>query len=183
MDGDGLTFSFGIERLDERLRRLVTAVSDFSDVTPAIATVLENSVRRNFREGGRPVRWRASGRADGDAAYGNDSGQTLVDTARLMNSIIGAGDRDSARVGTNVAYAAAHHFGIDKQISQQVRAHVRRITQAFGRQIPMTEVRVKSHSRSLHMKLPARPFMLVQDEDWDTIGEIVTEKLQNTLGG
>lgn len=166
---------------DKTVRVLLVGVEDFSAVSPAIAQLLENSVRRNFREGGRPEKWPASKRADGDAGYGNETGQTLIDTARLMNSIIGEGDDTSVRVGTNADYAAAHNFGVDKEITQQVREHVRRITQAFGKPIDLTAVMVKPHSRKIHMKLPAREFMLIQDEDWEDIADVVTLNINKLL--
>lgn len=183
MSGDGLTLTLDSSKFDETMHRLLTGVEDFSDVSPVIAELLENSVRQNFRAGGRPEKWPRSKRADRDAGYGEGSGQTLLDTAVLMNSIVGVGDKVSVQVGTNVPYAAAHNFGVDKEITQQVREHVRRITQAFGKPIDLTEVRVKSHSRKMHMNLPAREFMLVQDTDWEDIEDIVTIKLQKLIGG
>lgn len=183
MSGDGLTLTIDKAGFDATMLRLLAGVRDMSPVTGTIAQLLENSVRRNFRDGGRPDRWPASKRADNQAGYGKESGQTLVDTARLMNSIVGVGDKDSVRVGTNVAYAAAHNFGVDKQITQQVRQHVRRITQAFGKPIELTEVPVKNHSRKRHLQLPQRQFMLVQDEDWDDIHDVITTRLNNLLKG
>jgi phage gpG-like protein len=168
---------------DQTITRLLAGVADFSPVSGAIAQLLENSVRRNFREGGRPEKWPTSKRADRDAGYGSPSGQTLIDTARLMNSIVGVGDSDSVKVGTNVAYAAAHNFGVDKEITQQVREHVRRISQAFGRPIDMTAVQVKSHSRKVHLHLPAREFMLIQEEDWQDINDLITKRMQQLFKG
>jgi phage gpG-like protein len=183
MENSGLTLTLNQAGFDATVARLLSGVKDFSQVTPEIAQILENSVRRNFREGGRPGRWPASKRADGDAGYGNASGQTLVDTSRLMNSIIGTGDAHAVKVGTNVEYAAAHNFGVDKEITQQVREHTRRITQAFGREIPLTEVKVAAHTREVHMKLPAREFMLIQDEDWGDVQDVITIKLSKLLQG
>ena len=177
MSGDGLTFTLDQSKFDDTLRRLLAGVEDFGDASEAIAQLLENSVRQNFRDGGRPEKWPRSKRADRDAGYGEKSGQTLVDTARLMNSITSEGDKTSVRVGTNVEYAAA------QQISQQVREHVRRITQAFGKPIDMTAVQVKAHSRKVHMELPQREFMLIQEEDWDDIHDMITSKLNKLIGG
>lgn len=177
MNDSGLTMTIDRANFDQATRILLQGVDNFLPVAGDIAQLVENSVRRNFREGGRPDRWPASKRADDQAAYGNASGQTLVDTARLMNSIIGMGNSDQVRVGTNVDYAAAHNFGVDQEITQQVREHVRRITRAFGREIPLKEVTVKPHQRKFHMKLPARPFMLIQVEDWDDIADVVTINL------
>jgi phage gpG-like protein len=177
MTDSGLTMTIDQAGFDQATRVLLHGVEDFGPVAGDIAQLLENSVRRNFQEGGRPDKWPASKRADDQAAYGSESGQTLIDTARLMNSIVGMGDPDRVRVGTNVEYAAAHNFGVDQEITQQVREHVRRITRAFGREIPLTEVTVKPHQRKVHMQLPARPFMLIQDEDWDDIADVVTINL------
>jgi len=182
--GDGITLTLDKSEFDRTLQRLLQGVEDFGPVAPLISEMLTNSVRRNFKKGGRPVRWPASKRADGDAAYGKKSGQTLVDTSRLLNSIIGGQSGESTiRVGTNVKYAAAHNFGVDKQISQAVSEHTRRITQAFGKEIPMQEIRVKSHKRSIHMKLPKREFMLIQNEDWDDIEDLLTDNIQQLIQG
>lgn len=178
-----LTLTLDKAGFEQTISRLLAGVEDLSPVTGAIAQLLENSVRRNFREGGRPTKWPASKRADRDAGYGHKSGQTLVDTARLLNSIVGIGDGDSAKVGTNVVYAPAHNFGIDEEITQTVREHVRRITQAFGKSIEMIAVQVKAHSRKMHMHLPAREFMLVQGEDWEDIHDVITTRLQKLIQG
>lgn len=181
MDNSGLTMTLDRANFDATIQWLLGGVSDFSAVSPAIAELLENSVRRNFREGGRPDKWTASKRADGDAGYGNESGQTLVDTARLMNSITSKGSKTLVRVGTNVEYAAAHNFGIDVELDVLVREHVRRITQAFGKPIELTEVTVKPHRRTMHMNLAARPFMLIQDEDWEDIADVITIRIDKLL--
>ncbi len=178
MSDSGLTYRLDRTRFDRTVRLLLQEVDDLQPIGADIALLLETSVRWNFKAGGRPQQWPASRRADGQAAYGETSGQTLVDTGRLMNSITSESSGDEIRVGTNVAYAAAHHFGVDKQITQRVRAHVRRITQAFGKPIKLTEVQVAAHERQRHLKLPARPFLLIQDEDWLDIGELVTANIK-----
>ena len=182
MSGDGLTFTLDQSKFDDTLRRLLAGVEDFGEASKSIANLLHGSVQQNFLAGGRPEKWPRSKRADRDAGYGEESGQTLIDTTRLMNSITSEGDKTSVRVGTNVEYAAAHNFGIDEQITQQVREHVRRITQAFGKPIDMTAVKVKSHSRKVHMKLPQREFMMIQDEDWDDVHDMITTHLNKLIG-
>ncbi len=180
---EGITLALDRSRFDHTLRQLLRGVDDFGPVADVIAELLTNSVRQNFDEGGRPEPWPVSKRADGDAAYGRKSGQTLVDTSRLLNSITGVGNRHGARVGTNVEYAAAHNFGVDKVITQQVAEHTRRITRAFGKEIPLREVRVKSHKRTMHMKLPQREFMMVQEEDWEDIEDVISIRLEQLLKG
>jgi phage gpG-like protein len=164
--------------LEKEISQLLASLKGgFGHNADTIATLLENSVRRNFREGGRPEKWQQSNRAK------KESGQTLVDTGRLANSFTSEGTPREIRVGTNVKYGPAHHFGVDKEITQQVRDHVRRISKAFGKDIPVTEVRVKPHSRTFHLQIEPRPFMLIQDEDWLDIGDILAADIDSHLGG
>lgn len=63
------------------------------------------SVPENFDRGGRPAPWAKSGRVS------RNGGQTLVDSARLKNSINYDTNRTRLRVGTTVKYAALLHYG------------------------------------------------------------------------
>jgi phage gpG-like protein len=88
------------------------------------------------------------------------SGQVLrVRTNTLRSSINLKVEEDSAgataTVGTNVGYAAAQEYGFNGTVS--VRAHLRRITRAFGRPITPRAVNVAAHS--MRMKLPERCFL------------------------
>jgi phage gpG-like protein len=56
--------------------------------------------------------------------------------------------------GTNVRYAGVHEFGFRGTVS--VRAHLRQVTQVFGRPISATQ-HVRAHSR--RMNLPERSFL------------------------
>jgi phage gpG-like protein len=61
-----------------------------------------------------------------------------------------------ATVGTNLSYAAVHEYGFDGSVS--VRAHMRHMTQAFGRPLATpVEAQVGGYSRHMHM--PARSFL------------------------
>ena len=166
-----LTLSHIEANIDARIKGLIAGVEDFGETSDAIAMVMENSIRKNFTEGGRPEKWEVSKRAE------KDSGQTLRDSDVLMNSITGVGSAQEAKAGTNVAYGPAHNFGVDEQITQQVRQHVRRISQAFGKDITPREVTVKAHSRSMHLVIPQREFMMLQEMDWLTIEELVTARI------
>ena len=71
----------------------------------------------------------------------------------LGQSIVGA-------VGTNLVYARAHEFGVDQFKEVTVKAYLRTITSAFGKQLltPVT-FEVGSFSRNQHTKLPERSFL------------------------
>jgi phage gpG-like protein len=88
------------------------------------------------------------------------SGQVLGVRSGALRSSINTEVADSATeisatVGTGSCYAAAHEFGFDGTVG--VRAHLRRITAAFGHPIRPTTVSVRAHSR--HMHLPERSFL------------------------
>jgi phage gpG-like protein len=63
---------------------------------------------------------------------------------------------DQRLVGTNVEYAAAKEFGWYGV--QNVKTHVRRMTQAFGKQISPQDVIIGAHQRATHTN--AKPYLL-----------------------
>ena len=131
--------------------------------------VLLRSVARNFKAGGRPVRWRPSKRAL------REGGKTLIDTARLKNSMTMRVLGRSLTVGTNVKYARIHQLGgkLDKNVT--VKQHYRYITQAFGKDIDGRKVLVKQHQRKMDTYIPARPFLKVQAGDLRIMRKIVAD--------
>ncbi len=147
-------------RLDlsaRRVRRMLGALArrarDLEPVRRDFAEYLVGSVKRNFEAGGRPRPWPPSARA---RRHGD---KTLINTGRLRASISWRVRGNAVLVGTNLAYAPAHQFGVRKRITQRVRAHARRTR--TGR-----VVAVRAHTRRIHMRLPPRPFLVVQAEDW-----------------
>ena len=163
----GIRLELRHEAFDRAVARLRNVVDDLTDPGREIAHILGDSVRQNFREGGRPDAWPPSGRVR------KHGGQTLRDTSNLYNKITAEFDAANGRVvvGTDVFYAPYLHFGVDKTVVQQVRAHTRR-----------NGVQVRAHERRIHMRLPARPFMMIQDEDWETIGDIVQAAIEEAMG-
>lgn len=76
---------------------------------------------------------------------------------RKVNARIQAGDQSVVgTVGVKLSYAAAHEFGVDKEV--QVKEHLRKIKEAFGKPLasPVSFI-VPAHGR--HMKLPERSFL------------------------
>jgi len=131
--------------------------------------VLLRSIAKNFKAGGRPVRWQKSGRAL------REGGKTLVDTARLKSSMTMRVLKRTLTVGTNVKYARIHQLGgkLDKNVT--IRQHYRYITKAFGRPVKGRKVLVKQHQRQQDMYIPARPFLMVQSQDMRVMKRIVAE--------
>ena len=151
-----------LQRAKERIERPQQALS-------GCGLVLQRSIAKNFKAGGRPVRWQPSLRAR------KSKGQTLVKTARLKNSISMQVIGRTLRVGTNVVYAAIHHLGGSIRKNATVKSHLRIMTKAFGKLIAARRVTVRSHSRQMNLTLPARPYLLVQDEDLRVMKRILAE--------
>jgi phage virion morphogenesis protein len=82
--------------------RLAGRMRDLTPVTRDMGERMEYSIEENFRRGGRPERWEPSKKAEG---------MTLIETARLKNSITYRADRKGLSVGTNVIYARIHQLG------------------------------------------------------------------------
>lgn len=139
---------------------LITRLTDIfgkPNLTPLyeeIGQILLTSVARNFREGGR-----YSLGEDGEWVGGTqswitsgraerDSGQTLSDTGILASSITADVSASGVTIGTNLVYAAIHQFG-----------------GKAGRKVDGENT----------VALPARPYLVVQEEDIDSIVEATEE--------
>lgn len=154
------------ERALSAIARAVRAAAEPAALMVSIAGVMKDAVEENFAQQGRP-KWQ------GLKAPGRD-GMILQDTARLATSITSASDAASAQVGTNVAYAAIHQFG------GKTRPHVIRPRNkkalAFGGRV----VKQVNHPGS---DIPARPFLVLADEDMDRIEETAEDYLSRVIDG
>jgi phage gpG-like protein len=106
------------------------------------------------------------------------SGQVLCNrTSHLRDSIHSEmqedGDRISATVGTNVEYGAIHEYGYDGP--ESVKAHMRRITEAFGRPLKFPVwASVRPFTRTMHM--PERSFLRSSlEEKADSIRQAIEQ--------
>lgn len=180
----GITINVRLEDKEVRamLARLQARMSNLRPVMAEIGQIVRSSVVENFRQGGRPrwtptkMRSRLIGYAKGSHKMAGDEGRrgityrkgkkvwvrggktsvgfqryasgkkTLIDTARLMNSINSRAYADRVEVGTNVVYAAIHHFG-------------------------------GPAGRGKKVKIPARPYLMVQNEDWREIRAALADYL------
>lgn len=168
-------------RIDDRdvtrtLGRLARKVSDLRPIMRVISGVMLDAVHENFEQQGRPNPWKKSKRAS------QTSGRTLQDTNRLYRSILAQSDSTSARVGTNVAYAAAQHFGFKGRVTARVAAHRRKQAsrdQKQGRKKTASGVSfVRAHTRTVNMNLPSRPFLVLADDDTRRIVERMKSYLE-----
>lgn len=86
--------------------------------------------------------------------------RTPVDTGALRDSLTLVEDVDesggvSFEIGSDLDYAPAVHEGLSSSIVY-VRAHSRRITQAFGKPITPTTVQVRGHTMRVAARAPTK---------------------------
>ncbi|MBE2895463.1 phage virion morphogenesis protein [Pasteurellaceae bacterium HPA106] len=112
-----------------------------------LAGTMQKAVDKNFIAGGRP-KWLG--------VKSRPNGQPLIDTGNLRNSIQASWDNNEAIVGTNVPYAAIHHFG-GKTAPHQIKPVFKKAL-AFGGGV----YSAVNHPGST---IPARPFMTLTPRD------------------
>ena len=173
----GLTITIDDAQMQAALQQIADRGTSLQAPLSAIGSLLRESIRTNFAAGGRPTPWKA---------LKNRDGQPLRDTGRLMNSITKKVGATEVSVGTNVVYAALHHFGAKRGsfgIRQvKVKAHARLINQVFGRPLAKPKkIQVGAHLRAMALpwgNIPARPFMLVQEEDRQEMFAIIKRYIE-----
>ncbi len=178
------------EQASAQFRELARRAGNWRPVLAQFGIHMLRSVEQTFHAGGRPTLWPPSIRAM------TKGGKTLIDTARLKNSMVAAVTGPTTlRVGTNVRYAAVHQFGFSGTV--QIPEHLRRVRSRDirGSEIrvsPKTGKRYKAHPKiargfavvkahAAHLRIPARPFLVVQDADdrmWVRLAEKYLEGMQ-----
>lgn len=151
----------------ELLREIMARTGNLRPVMQTVGEIVRTSVERNFAASGRPA-WLPSGRVK------REGGQTLSKTGRLRRSFslpeaITAGD-DYVAVGTDVIYAAIHQFG-GKTPPRTIVPLQKKALFWPGAKHPVKSVQ---HPGS---KIPARPFLMVQAEDWTEIRHAINDYL------
>lgn len=107
MTGVSIEVTLDDRDLRAALAGLVDAARDMAPAMDEIGSMLVASTLNRFERGVGPdgIEWPPSLRAL------EQSGQTLVDSGRLMGSITHVPGPDSVEVGTNVIYGAIHQLG------------------------------------------------------------------------
>ncbi|WP_417913676.1 phage virion morphogenesis protein [Candidatus Electronema sp. JM] len=116
------------------------------------AGIVRESVIANFGFSGRPP-WAALEHRKG--------GSPLIKSGGLKGSIYSRYDSDAAYVYTTKKYAPTHQFGAKKGEYGTATANVKEFSRKNGS-------KVRAHTRQQQIPwgdVPARPFMLIQDED------------------
>lgn len=146
---------FSRDEADVALQRLAKA--DLSRVMAAASRLMLQSVRKNFRDGGRYDR--------AGSVFGGEEKWLVTNNPKplvrqgmqggLMASIAQASDADTAWVTTDKPYAAAHNYG--HTYAPRSSLMTRGVNQGFT--------------------LPARPFMVIQEEDIEDVKDLIRAHL------
>jgi phage virion morphogenesis protein len=157
MNGPFPTVVVDDSRLKYAIARLLSNGRNATSAFEAIGEMLRTSAVRNCETQGRYGAtgqgvWKGGSNkwkklAPSTVKRRGNSGPILAVSADLRNSISAQAHGGGVTIGTNVPYARAHQFGTDKA----------------GR----------SHS----VKIPARPFLVIQDEDIDDALDIIARHL------
>lgn len=96
----------------------------------------------------------------------------------LLNSIEYQVQRNSVRVGSALVYAGVHQDGFSGSV--QVPAHIRRITQAFGKalQFPVYQS-VGAFTRQ--MAMPARPYLGLSSDNQTELLAVIGDFWQTVM--
>lgn len=147
-------------KLEQNLHRM--AKINFTAMHKEIGEHLVSSAQERFKAETAPdgTKWEKSIRAR------MEGGQTLSDTRRLRNSITCAARPDKVEVGTNDKRASTHQNGAVIR-AKKAKALKFRVGKRWA---------VKKEVR-----IPARPFLGISEDDEKEINEIIRERLQECL--
>lgn len=148
-----------IQGVEQRLTHLTPVLED-------IRERMIDSIQRNFDAGGRPTAWPVSQRAR------QESGKTLIRTARLKNSLTGQVQSNRVTLGTNMLYARIHQFGGTIQIPELRPRNKKALRFMIGGREVFAR-RVRAHA----VHIPARPFLVIQEADEVYIRRVIQDYL------
>lgn len=165
-------------RFESVMGRILGLMRDATPLMALIAPLMHDAVEENFAQEGRPKWLGLSPKTQKRRREDAGTGKILQRSGRLAGSIAQAYDATSARVGTNVVYAAIHQFGGTIQrhpMSGYVRLRKGRdgmiMRQADHPHLAVfaknDHKRVKivkwTRTQGWTIKIPARPFLILDE--------------------
>ncbi|TAK63655.1 MAG: hypothetical protein EPO24_04090 [Bacteroidetes bacterium] len=173
----------GLNELNVTLGQMLSRAANMKPALMEIALMQVSSFEQNFREEGRPDKWKQSKRAK------REGGQTLQKSGRLKKSVmIPEVTEISIIYGSNLPYAPPHQFGAvikrnpqtlllkrteDKKTGNE---KVRFISRAAAQRRKRGAVEFR-RTGSYEIVMPARPYIVFQPEDTQRAGIILGDWL------
>ncbi|NLG18921.1 MAG: phage virion morphogenesis protein [Fibrobacter sp.] len=187
------------QEIMDGLRELVSRVEDMTPVMRRISGIMLDCVEENFEQEGRPDPWpKLKKRTIKERERkGYWPGKILQQRGELAASLASDYDKESAKVTTNKAYAAAQNFGTgNNPIKIPARKGVARLrTDRYGVLLRQGEsgrllnlsVFAKAHHKRVverdytakahEISLPPRPFMVLTVDAKEEINDSVKRYL------
>ncbi len=159
----GASFKLDLSGLRGMVGATIAHVQARQSLMEQIGEQLVSSTQQRFEDGRGPdgEKWQPSYRAQAEG------GQTLVDTARLKNSIGYEASPNLVAVGTSVSYAATHQFGAEIRAKNASKLKF----QVGGRWAQKESVTI-----------PARPFIGISKQDIEDTRETMQTWLASGFG-
>lgn len=156
-----ITLTFSAGDTVTRLQTLQSHLTDLSTPLAASRDIMLASVQANFAQGGRPTPWTP-------LAAPRTGIVPLSGRGVLRSSIVPALTLNSVELSTALPYAAVQRYGATIQVPEIVprRARALRWIGRDGRAVFAR--RVRAHA----VTIPARPFLLFQEEDMAAITQL-----------
>jgi len=165
----------GLDELNITLGAMIDRSRNMLPAYQEIGLRLASSIQENFRTGGRPDRWKESGRAR------KQHGQTLLDTGRLMREAsLPKVTPEGITFGSTLPYARIHQEGGEIQFAARSETfRRRRITRGEkkGQFKKGTEAGRGFTRKAYTVRMPARAYIVFQPEDVEASGQILTRHL------
>lgn len=164
-------------QLSERARRLIGG-SPTQRILEAIRAGLDQE--NEYTVGAAVERRMSFSRSGPPTMEGLRVQSGLLRRSLRRNDAVISGNSVLGSIGSNVRYFGVHEFGFHGR--QRVRAHTRRIAQAFGKKIKAREIEVKAHERSVNM--PARRMVRrTIEERMDDYKDTLSERVVAAVAG
>jgi len=147
------------KELQGMLKGILARLGTIKPAAELMGETVKESIETNFEKGGRPQKWvdlKKKTKRDRER-IGKWPGRILVrkgSAGGLQGAITYTAMDDRVVVHANKEYARIHHYG---------SAPGKKVVRSLG-----GSSRSGGHSvtKPYEMNIPARPFMMIQDEDW-----------------
>ncbi len=167
-----------INRLNQRIARL--ADLDRRGLMQTIGAVVESQTRRRLANEKRSpdgTPWAAWSEQYAGFRHGGHS--LLEGDGNLIDSLTHEVSADSVEIGSNLIYARIHQDGSgDEPVN--VPAHQRRITKAFGRDLP-SPVWANVKAYAFNQNIPARPYLGLSEDNQAELEDVIEDFLMEVL--
>lgn len=187
MAGANIQIDYEDEEVLDVLGRLVEVTENTEPVMMEIAEYLHERTRDHFDDETAPDGTPWAPLAESTKKRKADQGVPIDkilhgQSLHLRDTIFPFWSRNEAGVSTGPgteAYAAAHQFGTE-DMTIQVPAHQRLMTQVFGNELPFP-MWVNVGAYSFKGALVPRPFLGIGEEDQREVLDILEEEIFNSL--